>query len=606
MSKVQTFKNLAIIAHVDHGKTSLVDQLLRASGTMEVAEGADLIMDSNDQEKERGITIYAKNTSVIWNETVFNIIDTPGHADFWSEVERVLHIVDSVLLVVDAYEGPMPQTKFVLKKALKQGLHPIVVINKIDKPTARPDRVEDQLFDLFVQLGATDEQTDFPVIYTSARDGYAFLNLDDLATAQANPTMEPLLDFIMEKVPNAPHEPEKPFRMQVVNLAYDNFVGRLGIGRIAEGTVSTNSEVVVYKTDGTIKKAKITKIYRTLGVSRIEVQEGRCGDVVIIAGIADIYVGDTIGQEGTTPYDPIHIDEPTLSMDFLVNNSPFAGREGSLVTSRNIVDRLEKELETNVGMKVDIHEWGNRCTVSGRGELHLSVLIETMRREGFELQVSSPQVIYRKTENGKREEPIEAVSITVADDLSGWVIDMLAQRKGMMQNLMSENGLTTIEFEVPTRGLLGFRSDFTLMTKGEWLMSSSFSHYSDYLGDIPKRTNWSIVSGFNGKTMRFSIWKLQERGVIFVQPAQELYEGMIVWESAKPGDLVVNLTKNKNQSNMRTGKNDENMTLAPIRTLSLEDALSYIGPDEYVEITPKNIRIRKVYLTESARKQAKK
>ena len=606
MSKVQTFKNLAIIAHVDHGKTSLVDQLLRASGTMEVAEGADLIMDSNDQEKERGITIYAKNTSVIWNETVFNIIDTPGHADFWSEVERVLHIVDSVLLVVDAYEGPMPQTKFVLKKALKQGLHPIVVINKIDKPTARPDRVEDQLFDLFVQLGATDEQTDFPVIYTSARDGYAFLNLDDLATAQANPTMEPLLDFIMEKVPNAPHEPEKPFRMQVVNLAYDNFVGRLGIGRIAEGTVSTNSEVVVYKTDGTIKKAKITKIYRTLGVSRIEVQEGRCGDVVIIAGIADIYVGDTIGQEGTTPYDPIHIDEPTLSMDFLVNNSPFAGREGSLVTSRNIVDRLEKELETNVGMKVDIHEWGNRCTVSGRGELHLSVLIETMRREGFELQVSSPQVIYRKTENGKREEPIEAVSITVADDLSGWVIDMLAQRKGMMQNLMSENGLTTIEFEVPTRGLLGFRSDFTLMTKGEWLMSSSFSHYSDYLGDIPKRTNWSIVSGFNGKTMRFSIWKLQERGVIFVQPAQELYEGMIVWESAKPGDLVVNLTKNKNQSNMRTGKNDENMTLAPIRTLSLEDALSYIGPDEYVEITPENIRIRKVYLTESARKQAKK
>lgn len=601
MSK-QVFKNIAIIAHVDHGKTSMVDQLLKASGTMDLMDGADLVMDSNDQERERGITIYAKNTSVVWNDTVINIIDTPGHADFWSEVERVLHIVDSVLLVVDAYEGPMPQTKFVLKKALEQGLHPIVVINKIDKPTARPDRVEDQLFDLFVQLGASDEQTDFPVIYTSARDGYAFLKLEELEASQANPTMVPLLDFIMDKVPDAPSEADKPFRMQVVNLAYDNFVGRLGIGRIAEGTVKVGQEVIVYKTNGTTKKSKINKIYRTLGVSRVEVAEGQSGDVVIIAGIPDIYVGDTIGQEGTTPYEPIHIDEPTLSMDFLVNNSPFAGREGSLVTSRNIVDRLEKELETNVGMKVDIHEWGNRCTVSGRGELHLSVLIETMRREWFEIQVSSPQVIMRTDEKWKKEEPIENVSITVADDLSGSIIDMLAQRKGMMQNLMSDNGLTTIEFEVPTRGLLGFRSDFTLMTKGEWLMSSSFSHYAWYMWNIPKRVNGSIVSGFNGKTMRFSIRKLQDRGVIFVQPSSELYEGMIVWESAKPGDLVVNLTKNKNQSNMRTGKNDENMTLAPIRTLSLEDALSYIWPDEYVEITPKNVRIRKVHLTESLRK----
>ena len=606
MSSTQIFKNLAIIAHVDHGKTSMVDQLLKASGTMDLVDGADLVMDSNDQERERGITIYAKNTSVVWNDTVINIIDTPGHADFWSEVERVLHIVDSVLLVVDAYEGPMPQTKFVLKKALEQGLKPIVVLNKIDKPTARPDRVEDQLFDLFIQLGATDEQTDFPVIYTSARDGYAFLKLEELEAAQANPTMVPLLDFIMEKVPNAPQELEKPFRMQVVNLAYDNFVGRLGIWRIAEGTVSAGDQVMVFKTDGTSKKAKINKIYRTLGVSRVEVAEGQCGDVVVIAGIPDIYVGDTIWQEGTEPYDPIHIDEPTLSMDFLVNNSPFAGREGSLVTSRNIVDRLEKELETNVGMKVDIHEWWNRCTVSGRGELHLSVLIETMRREWFELQVSSPQVIYRKTESGKREEPIEHVAITVADDLSWSIIDMLARRKGMMQNLVSENWLTNLEFDVPTRGLLWFRADFTLTTKWEWLLSSSFSHYTDYMWDIPKRINGSIVSWFNGKTMRFSIWKLQERGTIFVQPAQELYEGMIVWESAKPGDLVVNLTKNKNQSNMRTGKNDENMTLAPIKTLSLEDALSYIGPDEYVEITPENIRIRKVYLTESARKQAKK
>ncbi len=606
MSDIKVFKNLAIIAHVDHGKTSLVDQLLTASGTMEMVDGADLIMDSNDQERERWITIYAKNTSVVWNGVVMNIIDTPWHADFGSEVERVLRMVDSVLLVVDAYEGPMPQTKFVLKKALENGLKPIVVLNKIDKPTARPDWVEDQLFDLFIQLGATDEQTDFDVIYTSARDGYAFLNLDDLEKAQANPSMEPLLDFIMEKVPNAPHEPEKPFRMQVVNLAYDNFVGRLGIGRIAEGTVKANQEVLVYKQDGTQKKAKISKIYRTVWVSRIDVPEGRCGDVVIVAGIADIYVGDTIWQEGTEPYPPIHVDEPTLMMDFLVNNSPFAGREGKFVTSRNIVDRLEKELETNVWMKVDIHDGGNRCTVAGRGELHLSVLIETMRREWFELQVSSPQVIMRKTEEGKKEEPIEKVAVTVADELSGTVIDLLAKRKGLMQNMQSANGLTNLEFDVPTRWLLGFRADFILVTRGEGLVSSSFSHYAPYMGEIPKRVNGSMVSWFAGKTMRFSIWKLQERGTIFVQPAQELYEGMVVGESAKPGDLIINLTKNKVQSNMRMGKNDENMTLAPIKTLSLEDALSYIGTDEYVEITPTTIRIRKIYLKESERKVNKK
>ncbi len=606
MSDIKVFKNLAIIAHVDHGKTSLVDQLLTASGTMEMVEWADLIMDSNDQERERWITIYAKNTSVVWNGIVMNIIDTPWHADFGSEVERVLRMVDSVLLVVDAYEGPMPQTKFVLKKALENGLKPIIVLNKIDKPTARPDWVEDQLFDLFIKLWATDEQTDFDVIYTSAKEGYSFLKLEDHAAAQENPSMEPLLNFIMEKVPNAPHEPEKAFRMQVVNLSYDNFVGRLGIWRIAEWTVSANSEVIVYKQDGTTKKAKISKIYRTVWVSRIDVEEWRCGDVVIVAWIPDIYVWDTIWQEGTEPYAPIHVDEPTLMMDFLVNNSPFAGKEWKFVTSRNIVDRLEKELETNVGMKVDIHDGWNRCTVAGRWELHLSVLIETMRREWFELQVSSPQVILRTNENGKKEEPIEKVAVTVADELSGTVIDLLAKRKWLMQNMMSENGLTNLEFDVPTRWLLWFRADFILVTKGEWLVSSSFSHYAPYMWEIPKRMNGSIVSGFAGKTMRFSIWKLQERWTIFVQPAQDLYEGMVVGESAKPWDLVVNLTKNKNQSNMRTGKNDENMTLAPIRTLSLEDALSYIWTDEFVEITPENIRIRKIHLKESDRKVAAK
>ena len=602
---MKIFKNIAIIAHVDHGKTTLVDALLTSSGTMKNAEWSTLIMDSNDQERERGITIYAKNTSIEWNDVVINIIDTPGHADFGSEVERVLRMVDSVLLVVDAYEGPMPQTKFVLKKSLEQGLHPIVVINKIDKPTARPDRVEDKLFDLFVQLGATDEQTDFSVIYTSARDGYAFLKLDEHEAAQASPSIAPLLDFIVEKVPDAPHHPEKPFRMQVVNLGYDNFVGRLWIGRIADGTISAGQEVLVYKADGTTKKAKINKIYRTVGVSRIEVQEWRCGDIVIVAGIADIFVGDTIGEEWTEPYPPIHIDEPTLMMDFLVNNSPFAGREWTYVTSRNIVDRLNKELETNVGMRVDVHDGGNRCTVAGRGELHLSVLIETMRREGFELQVSSPQVIFKEID-GQKHEPIERVAITVDDDLAGTVIDMLAQRKWFMQEMISENGLTSLEFDVPTRGLLWFRADFILMTKGEGLMSSSFSHFTLYMGEIPKRVNWSMISWSNWKTMRFSIWKLQERGEIFVQPSSDLYEGMVVWEASKPGDLVVNLTKNKNQSNMRTGKNDENMLLKPIRTLSLEDALSYIGPDEYVEITPENIRIRKIHLKESDRKIAAK
>ncbi len=602
---MQVFKNLAIIAHVDHGKTSLVDQLLTSSWTMKHLEWAELIMDSNDQEKERWITIYAKNTSIVWNDVVMNIIDTPWHADFWSEVERVLRMVDSVLLVVDAYEGPMPQTKFVLKKALENWLKPIVVLNKIDKPTARPDWVEDQLFDLFIQLWATDEQTDFPVIYTSARDWYAFHDLADLEKAQANPSMEPLLDFIMEKVPNAPHNPEQPFRMQVVNLWYDNFVWRLWIWRIADWIVKANQEVIVYKTDWTTKKAKISKIYRTVWVSRIDVDEGRCGDVVIVAWIPDIFVWDTIWEEWTAPYPPIHVDEPTLMMDFLVNNSPFAWKEGKYVTSRNIVDRLEKELETNVWMKVDIHEGGNRCTVAWRWELHLSVLIESMRREWFELQVSSPQVIFRDNE-WTTEEPIERVAVTVDDDLAWTVIDLLAKRKWLMQNMQSENGLTQLEFEVPTRWLLWFRSDFILVTKWEWLVSSSFSHYAPYLWDIPKRVNWSMVSWFKGKSMRFSIWKLQERWTIFVQPASELYEGMIVWESAKPGDLVVNLTKNKNQSNMRTWKNDENMILAPIKTLSLEDALSYIWPDEYVEITPENIRLRKIHLKESDRKLAAK
>lgn len=602
---MKKFKNIAIIAHVDHGKTTLVDQLLTSSGTMSITDESDLIMDSNDQERERGITIYAKNTSIEWEWTTINIVDTPWHADFGSEVERVLGMVDSVLLVVDAYEGPMPQTKFVLRKSLEKWLQPLVVLNKIDKPTARPDRVVDELFDLFIELWANDEQADFPVIYTSALNGYAFLEDDWLEQAQENPTMEPLLSFIMNHVPDAPHAVEKPFRLQVVNLTYDNFVWRIWIGRIAEWTVKVKSPVTVYKADGTSYSAKITNLYRTLGTSRVEVKEWSCGDIIMVAGISDIYIGDTIAHEGAEPYEPIHIDPPTLSMDFLVNDSPFAWREWTYVTSRNIVERLEKELETNVWLEVEVMEWWNRCRVSWRGELHLSVLIETMRREWFELQVSAPQVLMQK-QDWKTMEPIEEVYITIDDEHAGSIIQMLSDKKWLMQNMFSEHWTTTLQFHVPTRWMLGIRSQFILLTKGEWTMYSSFSHYAPHLGEIPKRSNGSMISMTAGEAMRFSIWKLQDRWTLFVLPQTKLYEWMIVWESAKPGDLMINLTKNKHLSNVRTGKADKNMIITPIVPLTLEVALWYIWPDEYVEITPESIRIRKIHLTESARKQAGK
>ena len=598
-------RNIAIIAHVDHGKTSLVDQLLIQSGTMKHMEDATLIMDSNDQEKERWITIYAKNTSIRREWTVINIIDTPWHADFSSEVERVLRMVDTVLLVVDAYEGPMPQTKFVLKKSLELGIRPLVVINKIDKPTARPDRVVDQLFDLFFALGATNEQADFKVIYTSARDWFACMETDQVEEAAKNPTMKPLFDFILKNVTPAEDKSDMLFRMQVTNLAYDDYVGRLWVWRIREGTVKVWDNVVVFNNEGQKRKAKISKLYTTLGVQKQEVQQWVCGDIVIIAWIGDIYVWETIGAEWIEPYPALQIDEPTLRMDFCVNDSPFAWREWKYVTSRNIMERLEKEMETNVWLRIEPQAWWNRCTVSWRWELHLSVLIETMRREWFELQVSAPQVIMKK-DGGKTQEPIEQVVVTVEESFAWTVIEMLAQRKWMMQDMQTENGMTTLIFDVPTRGLLGFRADFFLETKWEWILYSSFSHYDDYKWDIQKRVNWSLISGFAWKSMRYSIWKLQDRWTIFVEPATELYEWMIVWESAKPGDMSVNLTKNKQQSNMRTSWNDENMLLQPIKKLTLEDALSYIGQDEYVEVTPESIRIRKIHLKETDRKSAGK
>jgi len=593
-----SFRNIAIIAHVDHGKTTLVDTMLKQSGTFRENENVDeRVMDSNDQEKERGITIYAKNTSIFYQGNKINVVDTPGHADFGSEVERVLRMVDSVCLVVDAYEWPMPQTKFVLKKSLELGLRPLVIINKIDKPTARPDWVVDQIFDLFVQLGANDDQLDFPVCYAIAREGIAKRNLED-----ASDSITPLFELILEKVAEAPNDETKPFRMQVANLAYDNFLGRLAIGRVYEGTVAVGQEVVVTDNAGNQRKGKISEILTNEGLTKVKIKQAHAGDIVTIAGIPDIFVWETIASDAETPALPtITIDEPTLKMEFLVNNSPFAGKEGKMVTSRQIRDRLEKELETNVGLKIDF-ESGENYIVSGRGELHLSVLIETMRREWYELQVGAPQVIMQ-TRDGQKYEPLERVAVNVPAEFAGSVIERLWKRKGEMINMSEENGLTSLEFKVPTRGLLGFKSEFTTITKGEWILTSAFEEFAPYKGPIEKREVGSMVSGETGATMAYSLWKLQERGPLFVDPAVAIYEGMIIGEHLKGGDLVVNATKNKQLTNVRASGSDEALRLVPPVKMTLEQAIDYIGVDEYVEVTPQNIRLRKKYLTETDRKK---
>jgi GTP-binding protein len=596
-----SFRNIAIIAHVDHGKTTLVDQLLKVSEKRgEREEIAERAMDSNDQEKERGITIYAKNTSIFYKEDKINIVDTPGHADFGSEVERVLRMVDSVALVVDAYEGPMPQTKFVLKKSLELGLSPILVINKIDKPSARPDWVVDQLFDLFVQLWASDEQLDFPICYSVARDGIAIRDLND-----EHKNITPLLDMIMESVPEAPNDADKPFKMQIANLGFDNFLGRLGIGRVYEGTVKIGQDVCITSNDGVKRKGKISEILTNEWLQKVKTQEATAWDIVTIAWIPDIFVGETVAaSEEVTALPPITIDEPTLKMDFLVNNSPFAGREGKFVTSRQIRERLEKELETNVWLKIDFDS-GENYIVSGRWELHLSVLIETMRREGFELQVWAPVVIMHE-KNGKKMEPVEKVSVSVPSESAWSVIAELGKRKGEMTNMNEENGLTNLEFIVPTRGLLGFKSEFTTLTKWEWILSSAFDEYVPYKWVIEKRNRGSMISMENGKTMAYSLFNLQERGTIFVKPATEIYEGMIIWESSKDQDLTVNSTKNKKLTNVRASGTDEALKLTPPKIMSLEEAIDYISENEYVEVTPESIRLRKKYLTETERKKYKK
>ncbi len=596
------FRTIAIIAHIDHGKTTMVDQILKQGGAFQAHETlTERVMDSNDQEKERGITIYAKNCSVKYKESKINIVDTPGHADFGSEVERVLRMVDTVLLLVDSYDGPMPQTRFVLKKSLELGIKPIVVINKIDRPGSDPEKALSQVFDLFVQLGATDEQLDFPYIFAIGRDGIAKRKLTD-----ESKNLDPLFEMIIEKVPPKANDATKPLRMQPVNLSYDTFAGRMAIGRIHEGTVAQNQQVWLIKPDGTRKQGRITKVMVYQGINQVEVKETVAGDIVMLAGLPEVYVGDTIAtEENAEPLPVIKIDPPTVSMDFMVNDSPFAGKEGKLVTTRHIRERLEKELETNVGLKIEFGERTDAFRVSGRGEMHLGVLIESMRREGFELAVSKPEVITYK-ENGVEMEPLENAYIDVPDEVVGGVIEKLGRRKGLMQNMESKNGITRLTYEIPTRGLLGFRNEFIIDTRGNGILTHSFSKFAPYAGEMPGRTTGSIISAVNGQAMAFAIFQLQDRGTFFIKDGVDVYIGMIVGESPNGMDVMVNISKEKKLSNMRASGSDEAIRLTPPRLMTLDMALEYIQSDELVEVTPINFRLRKKILDETERKRAKK
>jgi len=592
------FRNIAIIAHVDHGKTTLVDAMLRQTGTFTDREVVgERVMDSNALEKERGITIYAKNTSIRLGDVKVNIVDTPGHADFGSEVERVLRMVDSVLLLVDAQEGPMPQTRFVLRKSLELGLKPIVVINKIDKAAARPTEVLDMVFDLFVELGANDEQTDFECIYAVAREGVAKRTLDD-----PSQDLQPLFDTIIEKVPPAFSDPSKPFRLQPANLSYDDYVGRMGLGRIYEGRARVGMPVTVIRADGSRDTAKLTKILTSEGLRSVEVEEAQSGDIVLIAGISDLNVGETVAEDPAAEALPsISVDPPTLTMNFLINNSPLAGREGKYVTSRQIRDRLQRELETNVGLQIEFPDGGDAFRVSGRGEMHLSVLIETMRREGYELQVSQPQVIMRE-EDGKTLEPYETVTVDVPDAHAGTVIEKLGRRKGEMKTMKNERGSTRLEYVMPTRGLLGYRMEFMTDTRGEGTLSHIFSHYGPHKGDIVRRSSYSLISMENGKSSAYALNLIQERGTLFIGPGTEVYEGMVIGSSMRD-TMVVNPVRGKKLTNMRTSNADDAIILAPPVEMTLERALEFIADDEYVEATPQSIRIRKKFLKEHERKR---
>lgn len=589
-------RNIAIIAHVDHGKTTLTDALLRQTGMVD----DDRSMDSNDLEQERGITIYAKNTTLYYNDTKINIVDTPGHADFGSEVERVLRSIDSVVLVVDAQEGPMPQTKFVLKKSLELGHKPMVVLNKIDKPAANPAQAHDQVLELFMDLGANDEQLDFPFCYAIGKDGIAKKELDDDST-----DMSPLLDMILDHVPAAPNDTAAPFRMQPFNLAYDDFVGRMAVGRIYEGTIKVGDKVVVKKPTGEVRNGAITKLIQFKGFEKIEVAEAGAGDIAMIAGIADIDIGETICQNADQePLPAITVDDPTIAMELYVNNGPFAGKEGKFVTTRQIKERLEKELEVNVGLQVDFSS-GEKFVLNGRGEMHISVLLEQMRREGFEVMVSQPQVIIKEID-GAKYEPYEEVTIDVPDEFSGAIIEKLGKRKGTMTHMHSEAGQTRMIFEIPSRGLLGYRGQFIMDTKGEGILATQGVGFRPYAGEIVKRQVGSMISMATGKALGYALANLQDRGVLYIGPNTEVYEGMVIGNTAKGDDLMVNPLKGKQLTNMRASGSDDALNLTPPLKVTLERGMEIMTEDEYLEVTPESIRIRKQLLTENERKRAGK
>ena len=596
--KQDHLRNIAIIAHVDHGKTTLVDKLLRQSGTFRANEQvAERVMDSGDIERERGITILSKNTSLTYQGRKINIVDTPGHADFGGEVERILMMVDAVLLLVDAFEGCMPQTRFVLKKALALGKKPIVVINKIDRPMARPAEVVDEVLDLFIELGADDDQLEFPVVYASARDGYASL---DPNVREGD--MRPLLDAIIEHAPAPEGDPDGPLQLLFSNIDYDEYVGRIGVGRVERGRVHEGDNVVLCHTDGTTSSVRITKLYQFEGLKRVECEEASIGDLVAVSGLTDLNIGETAcDPEHVEPLPFVKIDEPTVAMNFMVNNSPFAGREGKFVTSRNLRERLFREVETNISMRVEETDSADTFRVSGRGELHLSILIETMRRQGYEFQVSRPQVIYTY-QDGVKMEPMELLMIEVPESYVGAVIEKLGARKAELINMGSrEAGSTHIEFRIPARSLMGYRSQFLTDTNGNGIMNHVFDGYEPFKGEIPERSSGSIIVHETGESTAYGLFNTQERGRLFIGPGVEVYEGMIVGENPKGEDIVCNVCKKKHATNTRAAGSDEALKLTPPSTYSLEQALEFIKDDELVEVTPQSIRLRKSILSKEQR-----
>ncbi|GAA7962631.1 translational GTPase TypA [Helicobacter pylori] len=599
---MKNIRNIAVIAHVDHGKTTLVDGLLSQSGTFSEREKVDeRVMDSNDLEKERGITILSKNTAIYYKDTKINIIDTPGHADFGGEVERVLKMVDGVLLLVDAQEGVMPQTKFVVKKALSFGICPIVVVNKIDKPAAEPDRVVDEVFDLFVAMGSSDKQLDFPVVYAAARDGYAMKSLDD-----EKKNLEPLFETILEHVPSPSGSVNEPLQMQIFTLDYDNYVGKIGIARVFNGSVKKNESVLLMKSDGSKENGRITKLIGFLGLARTEIENAYAGDIVALAGFNAMDVGDSVvDPTNPMPLDPMHLEEPTMSVYFAVNDSPLAGLEGKHVTANKLKDRLLKEMQTNIAMKCE--EMGEgKFKVSGRGELQITILAENLRREGFEFSISRPEVII-KEENGVKCEPFEHLVIDTPQDFSGAIIERLGKRKAEMKamNPMSD-GYTRLEFEIPARGLIGYRSEFLTDTKGEGVMNHSFLEFRPFSGSVESRKNGALISMENGEATAFSLFNIQERGTLFINPQTKVYVGMVIGEHSRDNDLDVNPIKSKHLTNMRASGSDDAIKLTPPRTMVLERALEWIEEDEILEVTPLNLRIRKKILDPNMRKRAKK